>query len=161
MNVTIADSDIFPNNYEGLRTWDADIVLARFIILENDRFRNKEVLVFKAGVGIAGVALSKWGGCKSITMCDIIAEVVKNMQNNCLSNGVKNVKTMLVNMDEFEKIQTEYDVVCSTDLFRMGFLPLNILNIWRKLLKVGGEAFLIMPDQKDKAKKLMELVDRT
>ena len=43
----------------------------------------------------------------------------------------------------------------------MGFLPLNIINIWRKLLKVGGEAFLIMPDQKDKAKKLMELVDRT
>jgi hypothetical protein len=35
-----------------------------------------------------------------------------------------------------------------------------ILNIWRKLLKVGGEAIMIVPDKKDESKKLLELVDR-
>ncbi len=40
-------------------------------------------MVFKAGVGIAGITLSKWGGCKSITMCDTKPEVVSNITRNC------------------------------------------------------------------------------
>ncbi len=70
MKLIISDIGIFPDHLEGLRLWDSDIVLSRFIILENQQFKNKDVMVFKAGVGIAGIALSKWGGCKSISMCD-------------------------------------------------------------------------------------------
>ncbi len=35
MKLTIADISIFPDHLEGLRLWDVDIVLSRFIILEN------------------------------------------------------------------------------------------------------------------------------
>jgi len=70
MKVAIGDVDTFPNNFEGLRLWDSDVILSRFVILENERVKKKEVLVFKGGVGLAGIALSKWGGCKSIDICD-------------------------------------------------------------------------------------------
>ena len=60
-------------------------------------------MVFKAGVGIVGVALSKWSGCKSVTMCDFREEVVKNMQKNCQINEVTSVNTKLVNLAEFDK----------------------------------------------------------
>ena len=35
MNLHISDIDIFPSGFEGLRLWDTDIILSRFIILEN------------------------------------------------------------------------------------------------------------------------------
>jgi hypothetical protein len=44
---------------------------------------NKSVFVFKAGVGIAGVTMGKWGGCKNVVMCDTKSEVVGNMARNC------------------------------------------------------------------------------
>ena len=68
--VVIGDIDIFPSSLEGLRLWDTDVVLSRFVILENERFQDKSVFVFKAGVGLAGIALSKWTSCKDIAMCD-------------------------------------------------------------------------------------------
>ena len=35
MKLTIGDVDLFPSGFDGLRIWDTDIVLSRFIILEN------------------------------------------------------------------------------------------------------------------------------
>ena len=31
--VNIGDIDIFPNGFDGLRLWDTDVILSRFIIL--------------------------------------------------------------------------------------------------------------------------------
>ena len=38
MKLTIGDIDIFPHGMGGLRLWDANIILARYIIIENHRF---------------------------------------------------------------------------------------------------------------------------
>jgi predicted nicotinamide N-methyase len=138
MKVSIADIDVFPSNYEGLRLWDTDVVLSRFIILENERFKDKDVFVFKAGVGLSGISLSKWGGCKSITMCDMNEEVVRNMSRNCQINNVKDVNSEYLKLHELDHYESKYDIVLSSDLFAEGFTPSNILNIWRKLLKAGG-----------------------
>jgi len=70
MKVTIADIDMFPHELSGLRLWDVDIILSRYIILESESFNKKDVLVFKAGVGIAGIALRKWTDAASVTLCD-------------------------------------------------------------------------------------------
>jgi hypothetical protein len=35
MKVTIADIDMFPHELSGLRLWDVDIILSRYIILES------------------------------------------------------------------------------------------------------------------------------
>ncbi len=70
MKVSITDISLFPHGLEGLKLWDTDIILSRFVILENQKFKNKSAFVFKGGVGIVGVALSKWGGSKKIDMCD-------------------------------------------------------------------------------------------
>ena len=49
----------------------------------------------------------------------------------------------------------------STDLFDAGFTALNIINIWRKLLKIGGEGILIIPDKKEEVKRLLDLIDKS
>lgn len=160
MKVTIADIGLFPDHLEGLRLWDSDIVLSRFIILENELFKNKDVMVFKAGVGIAGVTLSKWAGCKKITMCDTRKEVVENIRRNCDRNAITDVTNLLINLNELNSFKDTYDLVLTTDLFGEGFANQSIIYIWRKLLKVGGEAIMIVPDKKEESKKLLELIDR-
>ena len=82
-------------------------------------------------------------------MIDFRPEVIKNIQKNCLVNEVKNVESNLVNLNEFGQYTKQFDIVMSTNLFGEGFDGKNILNIWRKLLKVGGESYLIIPDKKD------------
>jgi predicted nicotinamide N-methyase len=91
MKAAISDLDIFPHELEGLRLWDIDVIVARYVILESDRFKGRDVLVVKSGVGLAGVALGKWTEAKSITLCDVREEVVRNGVKNCVNNGVGNV----------------------------------------------------------------------
>lgn len=160
MKLTIADIGLFPDHLEGLRLWDSDIVLSRFIILENEMFKNKDVMVFKAGVGIAGLSLSKWGGCKSVSMCETRKEVVENIRRNCDRNNVTDVTNLFINLNELNAFEQTYDLVLATDLFGEGFFPENIIYIWRKLLKVGGEAIMIVPDKKEESKKLLDLINR-
>ena len=89
--VTISDLDMFPHELEGLRLWDIDIIAARYIILESEKFKDKNVLVLKAGVGIAAIALGKWTDAKSIAICDVRDEVLRNGVKNCTINGVSGI----------------------------------------------------------------------
>ncbi len=70
MKVTISDIDMFPHELQGLKLWDIDIIISRYIILESDKFKNKSVLVFKGGVGVAAIALRKWTDAKDVAICD-------------------------------------------------------------------------------------------
>ena len=70
-------------------------------------------------------------------------------------NQVNNVNSILLDLNQFDQFNNTYDIVLSTGMFGEGFTPINILNIWRKLLNIGGEAFLIIADQKEEAKKLI------
>ena len=71
-------------------------------------------------------------------MIDFRPEVTQNMKKNCIVNEVKNVESNYVNLQEFDLYGKKFDIVLSTNLFGEGFEGKNILNIWRKLLKVGG-----------------------
>lgn len=60
MSLQICSLDKFPHGLDGLRLWEAGIVLARYIINQNFLFKNKKVLELGAGVGIAGMTAKKW-----------------------------------------------------------------------------------------------------
>lgn len=64
MVVEIAGVDTFPHGLDGLKLWEAGIILSRFIILNNGLFKKKNVLELGSGVGIAGIAAKKWTECK-------------------------------------------------------------------------------------------------
>lgn len=47
--------------------------------------------MLKAGVGIAAIALGKWTDVRSIALCDVREEVLRNGVKNCINNGVTGV----------------------------------------------------------------------
>lgn len=52
--------DQFPHGLDGLRLWEAGIILARYIVHNNSLFKGKKVLELGGGVGIAGFTAKKW-----------------------------------------------------------------------------------------------------
>jgi predicted nicotinamide N-methyase len=145
MKLTISDIDVFPHELEGLRLWDIDVIVSRYIILESEKFKNKDVLIFKSGVGIAGIALRKWTDAKDVTMCDFRDEVLTNMVKNCHINEVRSFQHFKINFEELKKSTVQYDHIVCPDLLCLGFQPALIVSIFQKLLRKGGEAVIIMP----------------
>lgn len=41
LKLEIGDAPKFPHNYEGLRLWDSNIVMSRYIILHSSIFKDK------------------------------------------------------------------------------------------------------------------------
>ncbi len=66
----IGDLAMFPHGLSGLKLWESNVVLARFVVINNSLFKGKKVLELGAGTGIGGIAMSKWTKCQSIAMSD-------------------------------------------------------------------------------------------
>jgi predicted nicotinamide N-methyase len=81
---------IFPHTYEGLKLWDSNIVLARYVATHAHQLKNMTLLELSAGTGIASIAACKWAGVKRAIMTDTSDEVVANMKSNCARNKVEN-----------------------------------------------------------------------
>jgi len=60
MVLDIASLDTFPHGLDGLRLWEAGIILARYIVNNSNLFKGKRILELGGGVGIAGFAAKKW-----------------------------------------------------------------------------------------------------
>ena len=86
MALTIGELEVFPHGLDGLKLWDAGIVLARYIIQNCEQFKDQEVLELGSGVGIGGLAAKKWTQCKKVVMTDYHEGVVDNMKKNCVKN---------------------------------------------------------------------------
>lgn len=66
MSLEISSLETFPHGLDGLKLWEAGIILARYVVNNNQLFKNKRVLELGAGVGIAGMAVKKWTECSDI-----------------------------------------------------------------------------------------------
>ena len=53
-------------------------------------------------------------------------------------NGAKNVNYFKINFDELSKSTQQYDKIVCPDLLGLDFHPQLIINIFRRLLKIGG-----------------------
>lgn len=63
MHLQLSEVDQFPHGLDGLKLWEAGIVLSRYIILNVDKFNKKSVLELGSGVGIGGMTADKWSSC--------------------------------------------------------------------------------------------------
>jgi len=77
---------IFPHGLDGLHIWEAGITLARFVVSNPTLFAEKTVLELGTGVGIGGLAVAKYGGCKRVDMTDYNMEVLANVKKNAAKN---------------------------------------------------------------------------
>ena len=51
--------NIFKHNKDGLRLWEAGIILSRFVLNNKEEFKGKSVIELGAGVGLASIVVDK------------------------------------------------------------------------------------------------------
>lgn len=84
----ISQATTFPHGYEGLKTWDANVVMARFVLINLNKFKDKNVIEMCSGTGLVGVTLGKYTSSKKIALTDLTDEVVGVIRNNCSKNEI-------------------------------------------------------------------------
>ena len=68
--ILIRSLNIFLHKKDGLRLWEAGIILSRYIIKHIEDFSEKNVMELGAGVGIASLALLKFGNPNQVYITD-------------------------------------------------------------------------------------------
>ena len=58
--LVIGDLSFFPAGFEGLKLWDTNIILARYLFLNKDIFKGKKIIELVSGTGIGAIAAKKF-----------------------------------------------------------------------------------------------------
>lgn len=66
--------------------------MARFVLINLNKFKNKSIIEMCSGTGLVGVTLGKYTSLKKLTLTDLTDEVVGLIKNNCLKNEVDDKK---------------------------------------------------------------------
>lgn len=119
MILTIGSLETFPHGFDGLRLWEAGIILARYVVHNPHLFKNKRVLELGAGVGIAGLTVKKWTECKEIEMTDYHPSVIDNINHNMEKNSAV---CPVFNLDwkKHGVHTTQYDIIMGSDIVYFG-----------------------------------------
>ncbi|KAI5634104.1 lysine methyltransferase domain-containing protein [Phthorimaea operculella] len=85
--ITIKETkNMVVNGTTGMRTWQAALMLADYMICNKDLLREKNILELGSGVGFTGIAISKYCDINSITLTDCHNDVLKTIYENIQIN---------------------------------------------------------------------------
>lgn len=146
LKLNIGYASTFPHNYEGLKLWDANIVLARYIVINSNKFKNMSVLELASGTGIAGIAVSKWTSAKKVAMSDTTDEVVLNIKNNCIRNKLENFISIKMSWNEYKNFNAKYDIILASDPFYHHCTPEILHGLANHFLEDGGTLIIAAPN---------------
>lgn len=152
---------IFPNGMDGLHIWEAGIMLARYIVFNNEQFKQRSVLELGSGVGIGGFAAAKFTQASSVTLSDWKPEIVNNITANAYKNSLMTSKLKVIQIDWTvpQSYIPPVDIVIGSDLIYTGCPIYDLYNTICKSLKVLGQAYIIIPDKRSAAQEFLEVVD--
>jgi methylase of polypeptide subunit release factors len=109
---------VYPNVHRPEKT--SALYFARYLFINKDVYRDKEVLDMGCGCGIQGIVMAKFGA-KHVTLSDISQNAVDNTKENIQKFSLEG-KTTVVWGDLFENVQTTADII----VFNHPFFPAEV-----------------------------------
>ncbi len=97
MSLFIRSANKFPHGLQGLKLWESQILMARYVLKNCNRFKHKDILDLWAGVGIVGMTIYKWTQSADILIVDKPPEIIRNLEKNLRKNQVQEDKIMTCN----------------------------------------------------------------
>ena len=150
MQLKLNSMETFPHGLDGLRLWEAGIVLARYVIHKSSQFRQKRVLELGAGVGIAGIAAKKWTQSTEVDITDYHPKVLENIRFNLKKNEVE---CPVFNLDwtSHPPQPQKYDIVIASDVVYFGSPVEDLYQLLKERVFKGGKAMIVIPVRKNYA----------
>lgn len=135
---------------DGLRLWEAGIVLSRYVVNNSQLFKNKRVLELGAGVGIAGMAAKKWTECSSIEMTDYEPQVLESIKRNMDKNQAI-CPVFSLDWKKHSAYSTQYDIIMGSDIVYFGCPVEDLYQIFKNNLGYKGLGLIVIPVRKNYA----------
>lgn len=102
-----------------------------------------DILDLGCGYGVIGIAVSKFGNAKKITMCDINNRALDLARRNAAINKVENIE--IIESNGFENIKTSYDVIITNPPIRAGKTVIyKMYKDAKEHLKNNGTLYLVI-----------------
>jgi len=79
-----------------LHLWDSNIILARFIVSNQQIWKGKDIIKMLSGTGIASIALKKFTEANKIVATDRTPEVLQNIAKNIQKNNIVSTNLTLL-----------------------------------------------------------------
>lgn len=140
--VTIRDVVKFPHCFEGMRLWESNVVMSRYIILNTSQFKDKSILELASGTGICGITLAKWTKAKNVLLADKYDEIINNIKVNMKNNAVSHPVVIKMSWNEYICFDNQYDVILACDPFFHGCSYESLYNIMLRFLCVDGSLII-------------------
>lgn len=153
---------IFPDKMDGLHIWEAGIVLSRFLYFNNHLFESKDILDLGTGVGIVGITAMKYANPKSVVISDYKEDILNNAISNAKKNKVWKDDTtsgLLLDWRDYEKLNKKFDIMVGSDVIYSGSPVQELAKLIEKGLNKGGEAYILIPDQRFYAVEFFKAID--
>ena len=141
----------FQHGYDGLHIWEAGIVLARYVVLNPELFRQMEVLELGSGVGIGALAVLKFTACKKCTLSDYNPSILENMRLNCNKNEFPNAEVLQLDWTRHQQSNLQYDLIIGSDVVYFGCPVRDLYLLIKKTLRPKGRAIIVIPGRKNYA----------
>ena len=160
MQLELGSLDTFPHGLDGLRIWEAGIVLARYVINNSHLFKGKRVLELGGGVGIAGLTAKKWTECIEVDITDyppsVIQNIMKNMTRNKLSCPVYEL-----DWTKHDSCPSQYQIIMGSDIVYFGCPVADLYQVLKERLMPGGLALIVIPIRKNYAELFLSKIEKS
>ena len=89
--------------------WASGWALARWIGAHSDAFKDRDIVDFGCGSGVAGIA-AFMAGARSVIFCDSDEDALQSVRDNVLLNQLDS--TALSFCADYDALQTDHDAIC-------------------------------------------------
>lgn len=156
--VTVLDQVFFQGGENGVHQWESGIVLARYLMLNKDRFQTGNILELGSGSGLVAIAAAKYAEITHFWASDCHPAVLRNLAENAQRNNCQITTIPIDWNDPASYISQQFDYVLGSDLIYDGAPLDSLCRTVAYHLSPKGVMLLIMPQKRHMTAAFVELM---
>ncbi|EQC33499.1 hypothetical protein SDRG_09008 [Saprolegnia diclina VS20] len=128
----------------GYLLWGAAVILARWVHLNRERFRERSVLEVGSGLGLSGIVAAAYS--QTMTLTDYQQDTLDALQYNVdlnLDASTSHVTIEHLDWDHLDLSAPKVDIVMASDIICEPSTAEGFANVVRHRLKPNGVAYLV------------------
>ena len=149
---------------DGLHLWEAAIVLARYLLKNEELVSGKSIIELGSGCGLTGIATIKFAKPDSYTFTDNQEEVLNNISANLKFNSIKTthkvrdfrlfkaedaISVCKLDWRDYKQLGADkFDLILGSELVYQGGYLEELSHVIKNLLAPEGTAIIALPKER-------------
>lgn len=179
-SIYLQDCLIFPHHLDGLKVWEAGIVLSRYVCFNPELFNEKVVLDLGTGTGIASISALKYTAAKRVILSDYQPIILENALESLKFNKINHIHKFPSEIKDFQyctfcgearaiiqrfdwreqnNFDFQADCIIGSDIIYTGGYMKELFEVMSKQLVDGGKAYIVIPSFRQAKQEFLKLIE--